>query len=64
MQTTMQASHVLAQNYSRLTHLRNGSKKALLRKRSSSIKSLKNKLASLEATLVRNYDRLTDGGEV
>ena len=23
-----------------------------------------NKLASLEATLVRNYDSLTDGGEV
>ena len=23
-----------------------------------------NKLASLEATLVQNYDRLTDGGEV
>ena len=23
-----------------------------------------NKLASLEATLVRNYDRLTDGGKV
>ena len=29
----------------------------------SSVVLVPNKLASLEATLVRNYDRLTDGGE-